>query len=80
MLNLGTRRYAKLLACKQAAAEYLALFGPDEIDEAERLLRVETANCAETARRAGRDAAESEPPDVDCLDCPSEGGGAVYCP
>lgn len=47
-------RFEKLLACKRAAMEYLSHCPPEELDEAERLLCVEVANCAETLRRRGR--------------------------
>ena len=51
MLNLAPERFEKLLACKRAAIEYLALHAPEELDEAERLLCIEMANCAESLRR-----------------------------
>ena len=51
-----------------------------ELDEAERLLCVEVANCAEALRRRGRVPADGDPLDVDYLDCPPRDGGAVYCP
>lgn len=47
-------RFEKLLACKRAAMEYLSHCPPEELDEAERLLCVEVANCAEALRRRGR--------------------------
>ena len=47
-------RFEKLLACKRAAMEYLSHCLPEELDEAERLLCVEVANCAEALRRRGR--------------------------
>lgn len=47
-------RFEKLLACKRAAMEYLSHCLPEELDEAERLLCVEVANCAEVFRRRGR--------------------------
>lgn len=47
-------RFEKLLACKRAAMEYLSHCPPEELDEAERLLCVEVANCAEVFRRRGR--------------------------
>lgn len=46
-------RFEKLLACKRAAMEYLSHCPPEELDEAERLLCVEVANCAEVFRRRG---------------------------
>lgn len=46
-------RFEKLLACKRAAMEYLSHCPPEELDEAERLLCVEVANCAEALRRRG---------------------------
>lgn len=46
-------RFEKLLACKRAAMEYLSRCPPEELDEAERLLCVEVANCAEALRRRG---------------------------
>lgn len=51
MLNLAPERFEKLLACKRAAIEYLALHTPEELDEAEHLLFIEMANCAESLRR-----------------------------
>ena len=47
-------RFEKLLACKRAAMEYLSHCPSEELDEAERLLCVEVANCAEALRRRGR--------------------------
>lgn len=47
-------RFEKLLACKRAAMEYLSHCPPEELDEAERLLCIEVANCAEALRRRGR--------------------------
>lgn len=47
-------RFEKLLACKRAVMEYLSHCPPEELDEAERLLCVEVANCAEALRRRGR--------------------------
>ena len=47
-------RFENLLACKRAAMEYLSHCLPEELDEAERLLCVEVANCAEALRRRGR--------------------------
>lgn len=47
-------RFEKLLACKRAAMEYLSHCPSEELDEAERLLCVEVANCAEVFRRRGR--------------------------
>ena len=73
-------RFEKLLACKRAAMEYLSHCPPKELDEAERLLCVEVANCAEVFRRRGRVPADGDPLDVDYLDCPPRDGGAVYCP
>lgn len=73
-------RFEKLLACKRAAMEYLSHCPPEELDEAERLLCVEVANCAEALRRRGRVPADDDPLDVDYLDCPPRDGGAVYCP
>ena len=59
-------RFEKLLACKRAAMEYLSHCPPEELDEAERLLCVEVANCAEALRRRGRGgnaaAREDSPP------------------
>lgn len=89
-------RFEKLLACKRAAMEYLSHCPPEELDEAERLLCVEVANCAEALRRRGCSGnadggtprpgaaaprpADGDPLDVDYLDCPPRDGGAVYCP
>lgn len=73
-------RFEKLLACKRAAMEYLSHCPPEELDEAERLLCVEVANCAEALRRRGLVPADGDPLDVDYLDCPPRDGGAVYCP
>lgn len=73
-------RFEKLLACKRAAMEYLSHCLPEELDEAERLLCVEVANCAEALRRRGRVPTDGDPLDVDYLDCPPRDGGAVYCP
>ncbi len=73
-------RFEKLLACKRAAMEYLSHCPPEELDEAERLLCVEVANCAEALRRRGCVPADGDPLDVDYLDCPPRDGGAVYCP
>lgn len=54
-------RFEKLLACKRAAMEYLSHCLPEELDEAERLLCVEVANCAEVFRRRGRVPADGAP-------------------
>ena len=54
MSAFDPERFEKLLACKRAAMEYLSHCPPEELDEAERLLCVEVANCAEVFRRRGR--------------------------
>lgn len=55
MPTFDPERFEKLLACKRAATEYLSRCPPEELDEAERLLCVEVANCAEALRRRGCD-------------------------
>lgn len=72
----------KLLDCKRAAMECLASCAPEELDDMERLLCIEVANCAEAIRNGfGVPAASAaDPLDVDSPDCASEGGSAVYCP
>lgn len=51
MLDTDPQRHAKLMALKRAATEHLASFTPDDLDEAERLLCIEIANCADDVRR-----------------------------
>ena len=51
MLNLNEEQARRLETCRQAASRYFAAF-PDlrSLEEAQRLLHIETGICAESAR------------------------------
>lgn len=51
MFDPTPQGHAKLMAFKRAATEYLASCAPDDLGEAERLLCIEIANCADDVRR-----------------------------
>lgn len=73
-------RFEKLLACKRAAMEYLSHCLPEEFDEAERLLCVEVANCAEALRRRGRGGNAAAREDSPHPEAPFSAADGAPCP
>lgn len=73
-------RFEKLLACKRAAMEYLSHCLPEELDEAERLLCVEVANCAEALRRRGRGGNAAAREDSPHPEAPLNAADGAPCP
>ena len=68
--------HANLMALKRAATEYLASCAPDDLGEAERLLCIEIANCADDVRR--RAAVQYTASDTinGCREAPPDDGAA----